>query len=355
MNTLIRAALGFHLRRRIHHVILYVTERCPLRCRTCFVGTRAPAPDPRLEDVAPFLRALGPVTMVDLGGGEPFLRDDLPDWCALFPKAGNIGIPTSGWDTEVVRRVEEVLAVTGPRRLTISVSLDGFRETNDAVRGRGTFDRALATLRALAALPGLQVKVNTVLTRENAGELIEFMRFIRSEAPLFHSILLLRGDPRDAECRLPALAEVERLVPAILDIQRSYHARARGLTGRVGRNYPRLLWGVSLAALRDGRQAVPCLAGRAHLVIYANGDVAPCELLPPVGNIHRDAPEAILKGDALRAAVRAIRAGQCACTHNCNMVENILFNPRTCLALLTGRWAAFIFCFDPRPPEDRET
>jgi GT2 family glycosyltransferase/MoaA/NifB/PqqE/SkfB family radical SAM enzyme len=347
VSSMLRAALGFLVHPRVHHLIVYVTERCPLRCRTCFVGLRPPAPDPSIESVTPFLRALGPVTMVDIGGGEPFLRDDLPAWCALFPTAVNIGIPTSGWQPEtVVRRVGEVLQVVPPKRLTLSVSLDGFEATNDALRGPGSFDRALETLRALLATfreRGLQVKVNTVLCRENADELAAFMEFIAAERPMFHSILLLRGRPRDADCRLPSVPEIERLVPDILRIQEGYGdgrdrrpgRSGRGLAARAQRHYPRLLWYLSLRTLRESRQAIPCLAGRAHLVLYANGDVAPCELLPPVGNIHATPPDEILCGPALRSAVQSVRTRTaCFCTHNCNMVENVLFNPRTYPRLL---------------------
>ena len=64
-------------------------------------------------------------------------------------------------------------------------------------------------------------------------------------------------------------------------------------------------------------------------MVFANGDVAPCELLPPVGNLRRDLPEAILESAALREAIASIKAGACACTHNGNMVDNVLLNPRT--------------------------
>ena len=335
VTPLLKAALAFRLGRGVQHLIVYVTARCPFRCRMCYVRGDPACPDLEAEELEPFIRAVGRVSMVDLGGGEPFLRDDLPRICALFPRAGAIGIPTSGWDPEaVVPKAREVLGAVGANRLYICVSIDGFQQTNDALRAAGSFDSALRTLRSLKAIPGLRVKVNTVLCRENLGELTDLMAFIRGEDPWFHSILLLRGDPRDPGCRLPALEEVEAVLPEVLGVQESYATAPGRLGRRIGRNYVRLLWDVSLKILRQRRQAVPCLAGRAHLVIWPNGDVAPCELLPPVGNIRTQSPEAILGGRPLAEAVQSIRSGACACTHNCNMVENILFNPRTYPALL---------------------
>jgi len=333
--SLVKAALAFRLARRVQHLIVYVTDRCPLNCRTCFLRPDPTSPDLRVAELEPFVRAVGPVSMVDIGGGEPFLRDDLPDVCALFPRAGSIGIPTCGWDAAVVvPRVREVLSAVGGERLYVCVSLDGFERTNDGLRAPGSFAHALETLRALVAVPGLRVKVNTVLCRENLAELVDFLAFIRQEGPWFHSGLLLRGDPRDPACALPPIETIERVLPDVLRIQETYPMARGRLRRRASRNYLRLMWRISLGILRERRQVVPCLAGRAHLVIWPNGDVAPCELLPPVGNIRTDPPEAILAGRALTDAVAAIRAGRCACTHNCNMVENILFNPRTYPALL---------------------
>lgn len=332
--SLLTSILRFRLRGGVQHLIVHVTDRCPLRCRTCFVR-----PEPGVEqigpaDLAPFVRALGRVGMVDLGGGEPFLRDDLPAFAALFPRASGFGIPTCGWDAGViVPKVRDVLAVVPPKRLFIVLSLDGFEATNDSIRGAGTFARALETLRVLRAVPGLRVKVNTVLCRQNAGQLLDFMRFIRAERPWFHSILLVRGDPRDPDCALPSVDALEGLVPEIARIQNEY-AEGPQFRRRIQQRYVRLLWDTSLRILREQRMPVPCLAGRAHLVIYANGDVAPCELLPPVGNIRRQSPAEILHSDALRAAVAAVRRGACHCTHNCNMVENLLFSPRTYPRLL---------------------
>ena len=47
------------------------------------------------------------------------------------------------------------------------ISLDGDRETNDPVRGKGTFDRVLNTLRVLANYPSIQVRLNMVVAQHN--------------------------------------------------------------------------------------------------------------------------------------------------------------------------------------------
>ena len=85
---------------------------------------------------------------------------------------------------------------------------------------------------------------------------------------------------------------------------------------------------MAFRTLKEKKQIIPCLAVQRHLVIFSNGDVSPCELLPPVGNIKQKSLQEILKGQLLKQSVEKIRAGSCYCTHECNMLDSILLNPR---------------------------
>ncbi|MFH1420021.1 MAG: SPASM domain-containing protein, partial [Planctomycetota bacterium] len=103
------------------------------------------------------------------------------------------------------------------------------------------------------------------------------------------------------------------------------------------RRYYRFLWEVSLRTLECGEQVIPCVAGRAHLVIWATGDVASCELLPTVGNLYKEPLSEILAGERLRQQVDGIRHKHCACTHNCAMLDSILLNPLNYPKMLASR------------------
>ena len=54
-----------------------------------------------------------------------------------------------------------------------------FAETNDAIRGRGTFDRILSGVELLAASGYPDLSLNMVVTRVNAGELADFHELAR--------------------------------------------------------------------------------------------------------------------------------------------------------------------------------
>jgi hypothetical protein len=75
-------------------------------------------------------------------------------------------------------------------------------------------------------------------------------------------------------------------------------------------------------AFLKNAQPVPCVAGNRIAVVYDDGGVAPCELLPQVGNL-RDAPfEVIWQSEKMRKAREGIASGKCACTHECFMAPS---------------------------------
>ena len=88
------------------------------------------------------------VTLIQVTGGEPYLREDLPELIHAIhghlPRA-IIWIPTNGLTP---RRIEaatrEMLHDTDGRHLGVIVSVDGVRGTHDATRGiKSGFDRAV--------------------------------------------------------------------------------------------------------------------------------------------------------------------------------------------------------------------
>jgi uncharacterized radical SAM superfamily Fe-S cluster-containing enzyme len=71
--------------------LLEVTQRCNLRCPVCFADAGVGEPDPPLDVIAMWYERLldagGPYN-VQLSGGEPTLRDDLPEIVALGRSLG---------------------------------------------------------------------------------------------------------------------------------------------------------------------------------------------------------------------------------------------------------------------------
>jgi len=69
--------------------LLEVTSRCNLSCHFCFADNNK-RPEPSFEQVCQWIKQLAEPgkTLLQLSGGEPTLRDDLPDIVAAAVKAG---------------------------------------------------------------------------------------------------------------------------------------------------------------------------------------------------------------------------------------------------------------------------
>jgi mycofactocin radical SAM maturase len=148
-----------------------VTFACNLRCRHCLSASDEPAPDELTTDEAlelvEQLHGAG-VFQVNFGGGEPFLR---PDFEQILAACHGRGIMTCISTNGTLLDSERVARLAASRLVAIQVSLDGAsRETCDAIRGQGVFDRAIKAVELLAA-SSIPTSINTVLTAQNAGEI----------------------------------------------------------------------------------------------------------------------------------------------------------------------------------------
>jgi mycofactocin radical SAM maturase len=111
------------------------------------------------------------VFQVNIGGGEPFIRDDFLDLMDYAHEKGLVTcISTNGTliNDEVAGRLDHMLVY-------VQVSLDGATPaSNDAIRGEGSFRKAIAALECLRKR-NIEVSINTVLTKLSFPELDRLM------------------------------------------------------------------------------------------------------------------------------------------------------------------------------------
>ena len=321
------------------HLILHVTNKCNLRCKTCFIDfskdTQNELTLAEIEEIAAYLNGL---IWLDIGGGEPFLREDLPDICAAFD-AKSISIPTNGFDPTLIYETIKKVRNRTNAEINIDVSIDGSEETNDDIRGKGCFKKSVETLELLKTIKGIRLKIHTVLCEKNYNEIVDFMRFMKKFDADFHSIIFRRG-PTSAPppYGLPPYERLQKIKDEIFKIWRTYDYGFKGIEAKILRNYQRSMYETSLRILKEKRQIPDCLAGKRHLVIYADGDLAFCEMLRPFGNIRKENIETLLRSKNAEAQRDFIKEKKCYCHHNCNMIDNFFLNPLQYPKLLSGVW-----------------
>jgi len=149
-----------------------VTLGCNLHCDHCLSGSGPGHQLPNeltTAEARAFIRELDgmDVFQVNIGGGEPFVRDD---FMGLLSELTGRGLPTcistngTRLDAETLDRLEAM------DPLYLQVSLDGLRQGNDAIRGEGVYDAVVDSLARLESRD-IGTTVNTVVTRHNVGDL----------------------------------------------------------------------------------------------------------------------------------------------------------------------------------------
>ena len=175
-------------------VVMEVTSRCNLRCPVCFASAspKAAANEPSLEEIRLWCRDLmrrgGPFN-IQLSGGEPTLRDDLPEIVALIRQEGCnfVQLNTNGLrlasDAAYAQRLQQ--AGLG----CVFLQYDGVTAvTHRTLRGR---DLRSVKLRAIrnCGLAGLGVVlVPTIVKGLNSGEIGLLLKQAIELAPVVRAV-----------------------------------------------------------------------------------------------------------------------------------------------------------------------
>ena len=173
-------------------VLLEVTSRCNLHCPVCFAAAGGDAADPALDQIASWLDALlkagGPFNL-QLSGGEPTLRDDLPELIALGKAKGFsfFQLNTNGLrlasDAPYVRRLAEAGLDT------VFLQFDGVSEPPyEKLRGRALLKEKRQAIEQ-CALNGLGVVlVPTVVAGVNDQEIGGILDFALRHMPAVRGV-----------------------------------------------------------------------------------------------------------------------------------------------------------------------
>ena len=173
-------------------ILLEVTRRCDLRCRYCFANGGDPAAEPSFEDlqaaVRDIVRQCGS-PLLQLSGGEPTLRDDLP---ALVRYAKEAGCSTVQLNTNGLRLAEDPAYAKALADAGLDIVFLQFDGTTDAVfealRGRPLLAQKRCAVRVCADL-GLGVTlVPTVVPGINDRDLGGIVRLAASLVPAVRGV-----------------------------------------------------------------------------------------------------------------------------------------------------------------------
>lgn len=318
---------------------IFLTGRCNLRCRHCFVWNedgfltkeddalaRREIPIEIIEQCLEYTKPAK--TRLYLWGGEPLaylklheltklLKDD-PRWTTIC---------TNG--LLIDRHLDDLLEISD--NLVLLISLDGNRKCNDAIRGDGTFDRVVSNIQMLKELQDKgryrgEISVCSVISDDMIGGMYEFCEFMEGLGvnTLYLSfpwyISPETAEEMDAEFsrRFSDIAEIKDLkdaswhsftfhidpvkLPALKEeysriMSRDWKIRVRFQPAIEPDEIDDFVLGGSRAAQRRTR----CLAPFNRMDILQNGDVTSCKLFKELcaGNINEMPIKDIWEGEKM--------------------------------------------------------
>ena len=157
-----------------------ITYSCQSKCITCNIWKIRPTGELTTEEIREFAKKNNYFKWVGLTGGEPFLRGDIVEIVRAFKENCKglymLTMPTNSLcnPSAVESRMLQIMQFGIPR-VVITVSLDGYRELHDKIRGvTGNFDRAMHIYGMLKGMkkeyPGLDAVFGYTLSKFNKGQ-----------------------------------------------------------------------------------------------------------------------------------------------------------------------------------------
>ena len=224
------------------------TARCDLRCAICnrWQSSQSRTDELSLDEIKVILtkfRRAGAM-ILSLWGGEPTLRQDLPE---ILAEAKRLGLHTSMCTNcnTLAMKADAIL----PNLDTLLCSLDGVGETHDRQRGvPGLFNKVLASLEAARRFPHLRLKIWATVHTRNSGEQEQLARLAHAHGAWieFFPVSLVAGhnnkDVPNPELLAKVFADIARLKKAgypVWNADRVIDKMARGTRfrcnfGRIG-------------------------------------------------------------------------------------------------------------------------
>ncbi len=334
------------------YLFFTITSRCDAFCDFCWnwrnvadAGKFAKPGGPikraelSLSEIEAIAKNLPNMLVVNLFGGEPFLRDDIGEIMSLFAvhsRTKYISIPTNGTQTEHILKTTKKFLTDHPDTfLKLYLSIDGPAATHDRVRKlKNGHARAMATAEGLFKLregfSNLSVACNVNYNNKTQDHVKEFVDVIVAES-LFDSISvdMVRGED---------LCDPNML---IIDEKRFYEIQAsvqhyKPLSGQPFSPLHKAIEQKTAEVIRQakanpGKRVFNCFAGKKILLLDDVGDVFACEhmLDNKMGNL-RDFNfdlEKLLANPVAKKIRQDIVDKKCNCQWECAINTSNIFDP----------------------------
>jgi hypothetical protein len=298
-----------------------VTENCNSKCVMCNAWKNKSVNELSTEEIKDALRQLrgiGVNTMIFIGG-EPLLRPDIGE---LVKEASLLKFPVILLVTNGLLLEDKARELLENGITHITVSVDGIGQSHDAIRGiPGSFEKAIRGIKTVQKLKeemNLNVAVTMItnmLMKQNADmipQMIELSRELQTywDFNLLDSNLdLFKGIP---------FSEISAEDKEKIDKTIDYLAKVRSESPDLVSSCEHMLKFARKYLKKENVDDFHCVHGYEALHIRSNGEVHPCWIMEPIGNLREAKLRDIVGTKKHRELAERIFIRDCpGCTNLC--------------------------------------
>ncbi len=253
------------LKRVPYSTYFAVTDKCPYICPHCSYGKHQAG---RLETGQALkaieeIKSIGTITL-GFTGGEPLLRDDLPELISATGKGISTVLFTTGFG--LTEQKAKDLKTAGLDSIMIGMESDNESE-QDRIRGaKGSYTDALKALKS-SQKANLYTAISTVASKEKLakGTMVKMAEL--AEKMNVKEFRILEPIPTGNLYAINDKLLTEEETKQLANFQKKWNRKNKGLS-------------VSAFSYLESKEMFGCGAGFHHLFVDALGNVCPCDLTP---------------------------------------------------------------------------
>jgi MoaA/NifB/PqqE/SkfB family radical SAM enzyme len=267
--------------------------------------------EPEKEIGAEVYRKLPPMQVVNVTGGEPFMRENLEEIVKILKgKTKRLVISSNGYFTD---RIVELFQKN--KNIGIRISIEGFKETNDELRGIAEgFDHGIKTLNSLYNELGIRdLGFGMTICDKNAKDILKLYNLSKSlsfefaTAAVHNSFYFHKYENKFEDFQM-ITNELKELIVQLLK-------------SRNPKDWFRAYFNYGLMNYVLGKpRIIPCEMGFDSFFLDPYGEIYPCNVMQEsMGNLKNQSFEEIWSSPRAKEVRKMVKR----CNKNCWMVGSV--------------------------------
>ena len=263
-----------------------ITQRCNLSCKHCYkdsgASSKSELSTKELFSIIDEASQAG-VFCLYISGGEATCRPDLFEVVDYAREKGLRSIVTT--NGAYGKDICDKIASAG--FVKVQISLDGPKEVHDNIRGKGSFDKSVSSIKYLKSR-GVSIRISCHLCNINVGVVKEMVKLADSlgVAIKFSTIRPIGRQQQNAEMKMLSGENFSRAIKEVLSLKKIYP------TIQITCDFDKLMANESFFPMPAGGNN-RCLAAEKTITIDSSGNVYPCSFFTPfpefnAGNVKKD-------------------------------------------------------------------